>query len=146
MRQGWVFRALHDRIVWVGLLTMLLLGGVAIAAGAAAGPLAPPTLEQIQCITVDMDGAQFYHVDLIRPATSKGEIMAAFVRLGQDVELRGRITGEQRLISDGRRIVETATRAGSDYTAGRVCYVLMSYCDPSCTGNGCATIRVPSIK
>lgn len=129
------------------VLAVLLMFGAAAAVLARPldGPVPPPGVKPIECITVDMDGAQLYHLVLPKPLTDKAAVMAAFVRFGQELQLRALVTREERIASDGRRIVEAATKKG-DYTPGSVCYVLMKYCDPSCTGNGCATLRVPSVQ
>lgn len=135
-----------NMLVYWGLAVYLLLvcpGTTKAGNGPLDGPNPPPDIE---CLTVDLDGAQLYHSVLPKPIRTKDEVQAAFVRLGQELQARALVTGEARVGKEGRRIVEAATSKGFDYVAGRVCYVLLKYCDPTCFGNGCATLRIPSDK
>jgi hypothetical protein len=128
------------------LSLLVLLAAFALPAfssGPLDGPTPPP---KIECLTVEIDGVQLYHVTPPKALNTKGQIQAAFVRMGQELQGRALFTNEQKVAEHGRRIVAAASSERFDYVVGQVCYVLMRYCDPGCTGNGCATLRVPSVQ
>lgn len=141
----------HAHRYFVVLVALALFMGFLNAAGPMDGPVPPPGLKaekppapsEISCLTVSMDGQEF-HRDLLRPtpANAPGQIRSAFLRIGQEMQLFGSDAEKVK----GARLVQAMLEGGGSYEVGRVCYVLMDYCAPSCTGQGCAKIRVPSIK
>lgn len=110
-------------------------------------PLPPPT--SIECLTANVNGVEM-HRDLFLPipTTDERAIMHEFFRFGQLLTM----SGDRDQVDFGYRLMQKVAfdslrqTVSSSYVVGRVCYVLKTYCDPICTGQGCATIRVPSIK
>jgi hypothetical protein len=128
------------------LLVALLLLVAPVLSFAGSGPMdGPVPPDGISCISVEIDGGQFYHVDFAKPLHEWGQVRAEFVKLGLGLQLRGRITGEPRVQSDATRLLE-ATKTNSGYWVGNVCYVLATYCAPGCAGQWCVGFRVPSIQ
>ena len=126
---------LPSRIVFAAAL-LAFLPDMALLSAVQKGP------DSISCLNVVVDGQQI-HADLAKPipVTATGQIRAAFVRMGQEMSF----SADDKERSQGARLVKTLIEGGS-YQVGRVCYVLMDYCAPNCTGQGCATTRVPGIK
>ena len=131
----------------VALVVLLVAVAVVFASPAGVKLKADSTPPPISCITFEIDGGQIYHQDFDKPLTTWGEQRAAAVRFAADLQLRAAITHEPRLKSDADRITAAVEGArGGDVTYGNVCYVLMRYCAPGCTGQGCMSIRVPSLQ
>jgi hypothetical protein len=137
---------LKNAIAAVGLFVLLLAPAFA-ASGPVDGPTPPPGT-QIECLTVNIDGGQFYHVTLKKPIAADGaSLRAAFTRLGQELQFRALLTGEPRVKADGERIVRAALDQQTVITSGHLCYVYADYvCGSDCSGVGCGSIRVPSMK
>lgn len=133
----------------VALLVLLAVAG-AVYAGPhqKPDPLPPLPTEGISCLSVEIDGSQLYHQDFEKPIHTWGELKGQAVRFAKDLQLRGAITHEERIKQDGDRILAVAEgkSAGGSYEVGNVCYVLMRYCAPGCTGQWCVTVRVPSVQ
>lgn len=132
------------------LLALVVCFAVPSFAASDRVPAVPPGLaalpaDGISCLSVEIDGGQFYHVDFEKPAHTAAEVEAHARKLSADLRLRGLVTGEPRVQSDAVRLADAVANS-KDYVVGAVCYVLRVYCAPSCTGQGCATIRVPSIQ
>lgn len=104
---------------------------------------APSTIE---CLTVEIDG-ETLHQELTKPIPVENEkaVRHAYQRFGLGLAQKGLDFGDEKSVLQGVRIAQTVLDGGT-YVAGRVCYVSLEYCSPNCWGNGCATIRVPSIK
>ena len=137
---------LKNAIALAGLLALLLAPAFA-GSGSMDGPTPPPGT-QIECLTVNIDGGQLYHVTLKKPIpAADASLRAAFVRLGQDLQLRALVTGEPRVKGDGERIVRAALDQQTVIDSGHLCYVYADYvCGSNCSGVGCGSIRVPSMK
>lgn len=136
----------------VALLLLLAAHSAFAASGRAPTPALkdsdlPP--EGVSCLSAEIDGGQFYHVDFEKPLHTAKEVQVEAKKLGLDVKLRGAITHEPRVQKDGERIVAAVEGKGGDagsYEVGNVCYVLMRYCAPGCGGQWCVTVRVPSLQ
>lgn len=126
--------------VFVLFLCILLATVLAFSGNVTKDIPAPP--DAIECLNLVVDSVQ-YHADLRRPiaANDKAQVRLAFLRFAQELS----ITGSQEDQARGKKAVSYVLESG-DYVVGRVCYVMKTYCAPDCTGQGCATIRVPSIK
>ena len=131
-------------VLVVDLLALLWGLGVCRAGTPLDGPVPPPA-RQLYCLTMEVDGMQ-YHTELTTPIRSdnKGMLRWAFLRFGQEIEVKGILSGNATMTEHGRRSVQ-ASLDGKDYIVGAVCYVLTKYCDESCTGQGCGIQRVPSM-
>lgn len=141
---------MKNRLALAFLLLIVVCFAVPSFAASDRAPAVPPGLavlpaDGISCLSVEIDGGQFYHVDFEKPAHTAAEVEAQARKLAADVRLRGLVTGEPRVQSDAVRIADAVANS-KDYVVGQVCYVMTTYCATNCTGQGCAVMRVPSIK
>lgn len=134
----------HDRYTHGPALLVIFASVMALALllpGPKAGPKEPRVSNEITCISANV-GGQEIHRDLLTaiPTNNSGQIRAAFVRWGQEMQFSG---DEKQKVAGARMVQDfaTAPEATSTYIVGAVCYVLRTYCDPSCFGNGCARAR-----
>ena len=113
--------------------------------GPMDGPLPPPG-SQIECFSI-VDGVQLSYHRLDHPIPNAPEVIrATFLRYGQEVEVRGIVTGDEHLKAQGRRLVRTVleSNGGSWYKAGGLCACVpigFCGCSESCGGPGCVQVK-----
>lgn len=117
------------------LALVLLLALPALGAGK---PLTPGPPSEIHCLVV-VDGANEYRTMLGRPIPIS-EMGKAFENVGNTMKAAGAVFNDPAMTKRGQAVIEGAKNG--DWTAGRVCYVSLDYCAPSCWGNGCGRLVV----
>lgn len=103
---------------------------------------------KIECFSVSVDGVPTYHRFLDKPIENRPEVIrAAALRYGQEIELQGILSGDEKVRQHGRSIV-LAVDAGS-YTTGQLCAcapIGACGCIAGCGGPWCVGVKVKSIK
>lgn len=142
---------------WLLMACAVLFAAVVVAQGGTGpvdGPAPPPGSKTatpdtlIECLSADVDGAQLYE-HLEHPIKNNPvAIRAAFLRYGQDLELKAIATGDHALQARAQRLARIVLDGGTYETGGLCACVPIGVCGCSagCGGPWCVHVTTKRMK